>query len=400
MKRIKLAIFTGNRAEYGILQPIIKYLNRDQRYKVDLIVSGGHINKEYGATINQIRNDGHKNITVINTPSMDTNHMDTLVNFSSLMNDMARFIQEKKPDFVIVYADRYEGFSTVITSALLNTPIIHIEGGDKTEGGALDDSMRHAMTKLSHIHFVTNLEAHNRVLGLGEESWRVFTAGLPSLDEVSDKNYADLKYIENCYMKNRDIKELIVFTIHPMPNDLALTKKSTEIAIAAVDKYLKNYPESQLIITYPNNDPGSNIVIEILKKYAIDNERVILEKSLGRWLYHGLLALNSPEYRVVCFGNSSSGIKETAFLGCPNISIGERQEGRLRDANNIDVDYNIEEIYASLEIALKSEEYNFTNINRTSKYFFGGSGKTIAEKVFNIYQTRSKSEILNKKITI
>ena len=187
MKIRKIAIFTGNRAEYGLQFPIIEAISKSSNLDYRLLVSGAHLDENFGNTLKEIENDGFQ-ISYeikINLPSDDL--FGTNQAIGSGVISISKALQKIKPDFFVVYADRFEGFSALIAGTQMNIPTAHIEGGDITEGGALDDSVRHAMTKLAHIHFTTNKQASNRIISMGEEKWRVKNVGFPAIDLIKRK---------------------------------------------------------------------------------------------------------------------------------------------------------------------------------------------------------------------
>ena len=222
-----------------------------------------------------------------------------------------------------------KGLAAVIASSQMNIPTAHIEGGDLTEGGALDDSVRHAMSKLAHLHFTTNQQASNRVLGMGEESWRVHTVGFPAIDLISDNNFASSEEVANSL--NLDLeKPIILFTQHSVTTEFSMASEQVLPALDALKVLAKK--GFQIIATYPNNDAGGKAIINELNKLnAKSVDGIQVHRSLGRYLYHGVLALaNDRKKLVACVGNSSSGIKETPVFGCPTVNIGSRQLGQIK----------------------------------------------------------------------
>jgi len=190
MKKRRIAVFTGNRAEYGLQFPILKAIDKHPQLDYYLLVSGAHLDKNFGGTLDEIKRDGFHIDAEIKI-DMDTESINaTAQAIGSGILSISTVLAKMQPDIMVVYADRFEGFAAVIAASQMNIPTAHIEGGDITEGGALDDSVRHAMSKLAHIHFTTNQQASNRVLAMGEEDWRVHTVGFPAIDLISEGNYA------------------------------------------------------------------------------------------------------------------------------------------------------------------------------------------------------------------
>ncbi len=356
MSKRKIGVFTGNRAEYGLLYPIIKGLNSHPDLELQLYVSGAHLDTSFGRTVDSIREAG---FPIAQEIKIDLDHDDlysTALAIGSGVKEIAGALKQHKPDILIVYADRFEGFSAVIAASQMRIPVAHVEGGDITEGGALDDSVRHAMTKLSHLHFTTNEEARLNVLQLGEENWRVHNVGLPSLDGIARGEYAKEDELVNKW--GLDLKKpVVVFTQHSVTTqfDQAASQidESLKVIATLLDKGV------QVFVTYPNNDAGGKVIIERINEFARGHSGVLkVVPSLGGHNYHGLLALaRNPHVRVACVGNSSSGIKETPVFGCPTVNIGSRQEGRLRATNVLDVGYDSAEINAAVERCLFDESF-------------------------------------------
>jgi len=391
-----IAIFTGNRAEYGLQFPIIKAVSEHPDLDYKLIISGAHLDTNFGQTLDEIKNDGFNIYSEISI-TMDANSLDSNVQaIGSGVVEIGKVLSKLRPDIMVVYADRFEGLAAVIASTQMNIPTVHIEGGDLTEGGALDDSVRHAMTKLSHLHFTTNQQATNRVLAMGEEAWRVHTVGFPAIDMINDGNYAKIEEIKS--LLSLDLKKpIILFTQHSVTTEFNKSKDQIRASLKALEKHATE--GAQVLITYPNNDAGGSQIIneiETLKKQNLEN--IHIQISLGRYLYHGLLALAKyEEIKIVCVGNSSSGIKETPVFGCPTINIGSRQEGRLRGENVIDVGYEPEAIYKAINDGLSSSSFRDIARNTSNPYYIGDAGKKIAEILATL---DINQKLLRKKMTI
>ena len=393
---IKICIFSGNRAEYGLLSPIIKNLNESKKIKVFFIVSGSHVDKKFGETINEIKKDKikiYQTIKLFNSSRNRDKSDYTPKNISEIVEKYSTCLRRIKPDYNLVYADRFESFGAIIASSQMNIPTIHIEGGDKTEGGTLDDSVRHAMTKISHIHITTNDNAKKRIIKLGEEKWRVKNFGYSAMDYVKLKNYAKKSEIED-KLKIKITKPIVLFTQHPIPMENESIQNNFEKILHSIKKLSKL--NIQIIITYPNSDYGGKKIIEKINRLkGIKNIKIV--SSLGRYLYHGVLALNSKNIKVVCAGNSSSGIKETAIFKCPVVNIGPRQNGRFRSSNVFDVKYDDKKIYETIFKCINDEKVYKKCLKTKNLYGGGSTGKKIKKFIENL--KISKKKILIKKIT-
>jgi UDP-hydrolysing UDP-N-acetyl-D-glucosamine 2-epimerase len=395
-KKRVVAIFTGNRAEYGLQFPILRAVNQHPDLDYVLIVSGAHLDQNFGSTKNEIEKDGYHIDAEIKI-EMDADSLySTAQAIGSGVIEISKALAKLKPDLMVVYADRFEGLAAVIAATQMNIPTAHIEGGDLTEGGALDDSVRHAMTKLSHLHFTTNQQASNRILGMGEEDWRVHTVGFPAIDLISDGNYANSNEVSD--KLSLDIKRpIILFTQHSVTTEFDRAKQQLMPSLKAIESLAKK--GVQCILTYPNNDAGGKQIIESLEDFSRSAiSGVQLHRSLGRYMYHGVLGLALDEKaKVACVGNSSSGLKETPAFGCPTVNIGSRQEGRLRGGNVLDADYDYRVIFDAVERCLFDENFRRACRGADNPYGLGDAGKKIA----NVLATVSLDKnLLRKKMTL
>lgn len=395
-KRI-IAVFSGNRAEYGLQYPILKAIQKHPDLDYKLIISGAHLDDDYGKTKSEIRQDGFEIFAEV---SLDMSSKESTVTphaIASGIIGISTILQKLQPDIFVVYADRFEGFAAVISSTQMSIPTAHIEGGDITEGGALDDSVRHAMTKLSHLHYTTNEQASNRILAMGEEKWRVKTVGFPAIDLIKNSRFANPKEL----LEKFGIKPeypVVIFTQHSVTTEYA---EANEQLMPSMKALIRLAEEGvQIILTYPNNDVGGNEISKGIEKLLMQkHDNIQLHKSIGRYYYHGVLALaRMNDWRIVCVGNSSSGIKETPAFGCPTVNIGSRQQGRLRGDNVMDADYNEHTIYSSIRRCLYNDEFRGICSKTINPYGGGKAGQQIAESLALV--NLSPKIILRKKMLI
>lgn len=395
MNKRTIAIFTGNRAEYGLQYPILKAVSEDDSLEYKLLVSGAHLDSNFGATLDEIKKDGFEITEEIKIDLSVDSNISTAMAISSGVSEISRCLAEIKPDLFVVYADRFEGFAAVIASTQMAIPTAHIEGGDLTEGGALDDSVRHAMTKLSHIHFTTNEDATKRILNMGEESWRVHTVGFPAIDLIDNDNFASADEIVSRY--NLDLSyPVVLFTQHSITTEFNLSAEQVRPSLDALKELSLN--GTQIIITYPNNDAGGQAIISEIENIDLDKfPNINVTKSLGRYNYHGILALaRNQKNKIVCAGNSSSGIKETPVFGCPTLNIGSRQDARLRANNVIDVEYSKLGIIKSLKKCFEDKNFRKICFDCENPYFLGGAGKKISSVLKKI---EINERLIRKKMT-
>jgi UDP-hydrolysing UDP-N-acetyl-D-glucosamine 2-epimerase len=376
MNRRVIAVFTGNRAEYGLQFPILRAIDAHPDLDYRLIVSGAHLDPNFGSTIAEIEADGfvvHAEVKI----DMDA---DTLYATAKAIGtgivSMSQALEEIRPDALVVYADRFEGFAAVIAGTQMNVPTAHVEGGDITEGGALDDSVRHAMTKLAHLHFTTNQQASNRLLAMGEEPWRVHTAGFPAIDLIQAGNFATPDEVRQ--RLGLDLaRPIVLFTQHSVTTEFDQAAEQLRASLKALRQLAAD--GVQVVATYPNNDAGGRRIIAELETLR-DVANVQLHRSLGRWLYHGVIGLaRDPATHIACVGNSSSGIKETPAFFCPTVNIGSRQQGRLRADNVIDTEYRADAIEAAIRRCLNDDAFRAHCRAVENPYGLGDAGKKIAE---------------------
>ncbi len=371
--RRKVAVFTGNRAEYGLQMPILRALATDPRFEYRLLVSGAHLKEDFGRTLDEIERDGfevHHQVRI----DMPADTLEATAHaIGSGVVSLSAVLAAERPDFLVVYADRFESFAAVIAGTQMAIPTAHIEGGDYTEGGALDDSVRHAMTKLAHLHFTTNEQASERIRRMGEEHWRVHNVGFPALDLITAGVFAPPEEVYARYHLDPK-RPILIFTQHSVATEFESAPNQVRPSLEAL-RHAASTWGCQVIITYPNDDAGGRRIVEELETLAAATVPGIqVHRSLGRYFYHGVLNV-----AAACLGNSSSGIKETPVFHCANIDIGPRQQGRLRADNVISTPYDRDAIVAAIDRALHDAAFRETVRTCTNPYGAGNAGKRIAD---------------------
>ena len=361
MKKINIVFFSANRAEYGLIYPFLKVFLKHKAFNVELVVAGSHFSKKFGLSIKEIDKD---NIiqSKFKLPLSTYTLSNTSEYFTTLQKKVNLFLKNKNIDLVFLSSDRFETFAFAISAYLRKIPIIHYEGGDITEGGALDDNIRHAITKISNLHLTSNKDSLKRVVKMGEEKWRCYNLGYSPFYSMQ-KNLGKKKIKEKFLLNSK--KPLILFTFHPVLNDENDQRKDVDEVFNALEYLTKDY---DIIITYPNFDPGYQYIInKIIKlKKKINDVKII--KHLGRTNYHSLINYIGKNKKGFCMGNSSSGIKETIFFNCPTLNIGNRQQSRLKPANVIDVKANKKQIISKIKNELNNYKV-YRNPYRLSKKF-------------------------------
>jgi UDP-hydrolysing UDP-N-acetyl-D-glucosamine 2-epimerase len=390
MARRRIALFTGNRAEYGLQYPILKAVAADPRLEYYLLVSGAHLKDDFGRTVEEIRKDGFRIHAEVRIDMPQDDLVSTAQAIGSGILNLSTVLAQLRPDVMVVYADRFEAFAALVTSTQMGIPTAHIEGGDYTEGGALDDSVRHAMTKLAHVHFTTNEQAAERVRRLGEEPWRVHVVGFPALDLVTSGHYATADEVYQRFSLDRT-KPVLIFTQHSVATEFEQAAEQVRPALKAVEEAGRRWG-CQTILTYPNDDAGGRRIAAELEHFAARGLPFVqLHRSLGRHYYHGVLAV-----ATAYLGNSSSGIKEAPAFRCPVINIGARQRGRLRAPSVIDVDYDRAEILEAIRRCREDEALLQLVRTCANPYGAGESGSRIAEVLATVPLDRA---LIQKKMT-
>lgn len=390
----KIAVFTGNRSEYGLQYSVLSALAKDPRLEYYLLAGGAHLREDFGRTSAEIESDGFRIYREVKIGANADSVAYTAQSIGAGITSISAILAELRPDFTIIYGDRFESFAAMIASTQMNIPTAHIEGGDYTEGGALDDSVRHAMTKLAHIHFTTSPAAAERVRALGEEPWRIFVTGLPALDMIATNHFTPVATLLQEFGFSLS-KPIVLFCQHSVTTEQERAASQIQPSLNALRR-LSNEGH-QVVITYPNDDSGGKAIIRELESLASEKRTGLhLVQSLGRSRFHGMLNLIGRIGRGALLGNSSAGIKEAPAFGCPVVNIGSRQQGRLRSTNVLDVPYDEEAILAAVRCCFQDEA--FRQICRTCEnpYGAGGAGVKIAAVLATI---PIDAKLLQKKMT-
>ena len=364
----KIAVVTGARSEYGLLKNTIKKIEESENLILQLIVTGAHLSKKYGETVKEIEEDNFNIEARIQIIDEELTSNNICSEGAILLKELGVTFKKLQPDLLLILGDRYEIFVAATAAMFLNIPICHISGGEITEG-AMDDKIRHSITKMANIHFPGAREYARNIRKIGEEDWRIFNVGDPGIENIKETPMYNDEEIRNKIGWAIDEKTIVV-TFHPVTLEIKNTKRYIDNLIFA----LKKFNDSNIIITYPNSDEGSEIIIDAINKFESENSNVKVFKSLGIKLY-----LSVIKKCAVVVGNSSSGIVEAPYFKIPVVNIGNRQQGRLMAANIINCGYEKEEIYSSIEKALTSEFKEKVKKNTISLYGNGNSSEKIVE---------------------
>lgn len=368
MKRI--AVVTATRAEYGLLSPVIKELRKYESddFEVNLIVTGTHLSDKYGMTVDEINDRIDYRIRI---PIKSKSEVDISDNQANTLHKFTVLFASERFDGVLILGDRYEMLAVAIACGNTRTPLFHMCGGDTTEG-ALDEWIRHSITKISYLHFVTNEDSRRRVIQLGENPVRVFNYGSTSIDNII--NNSDMSKEEVLKSLSLPDCRYAVCTYHPVTMDLEDVDEQVNNFVEAI----KSFSNLQFIMTKSNADQGGARINELLDKA----EKVVCNlhvfSSLGVKRYLSLM-----RYSEFVIGNSSSGIIEAPAFHIPTVNIGNRQRGRLQSASIINCNSDTKSIVEAMGKALSKEQKRVCE-KVVSPYGDGNSGKRIADKIVEV----------------
>ncbi len=370
----KITYFTGSRSEYGLMRSLLKEMDKNPNLKLDLIVTGTHLSKKYGYSVNEIKGDGFEILAELDILQDDEDEISMVEAFSKCVIGVAKILKENKPDFLLIQGDRSESLAAVIAASHLNLVIVHLSGGDITYGGTIDDRVRPAISDFAQIHFPSTKRSADVLLNRGEEPWRINYVGNPGVN-LKEESFTDKKKLADKF--DIDIqKDLIVVIQHPVEPENA--GKQMDETMSAVKEL-----GIQTIVIHPNADTGSQSIVDVIKKY--ENSSIKSYETLSRSDFIGLLRIAKT-----LVGNSSCGIAEAPSLSLPVVDIGERQSGREKMSNVIDVGYNKNQIKEAIKKAINmNEKIDLEKI----PYYMEGS----EQKIVKILSEIEMNEDLLKK---
>ncbi len=369
----KIGVVTTTRAEYGLLSPVIKRLRmlENADFRVELIVSGTHLSHQYGYTVKEIEADSVRIDYKVRIPVKSKNVYDISNNQAETLKEYTRLFLQRKYDAVIILGDRYEVLSVAIAAGNTQTPIIHLCGGDTTEG-AIDEWVRHSITKMSYIHFVTNEDSRHRVIQMGENPERVYNYGSPGVDNIIA--YSKMSKSEVLQSIGLNDCKYVLCTYHPV----TMEKKDIAVLLSNFVEAIKKCEDLVFIVTKSNADLGGELINEYWDNADKRLENLHVYASLGVKKYLSLM-----KHSEFVMGNSSSGILEAPSFHIPTINIGNRQLGRLKAASIIDCDEDCISILSAIDRA-RSEEFKRICLDAKNLYGDGHASEKIAQKIYDI----------------
>jgi len=365
----RVCVLTGTRAEYGLLKWLMKDIQLSKKLSLQLIVTGAHLSPEHGNTFYEIEEDGFKIDKKCDILLNSDSPLAVSKSFGLGVIGISEALSNLKPDILVLLGDRYEVLSAACAALLNKIPIAHLHGGEATEG-LIDEAIRHSVTKISHLHFVSTETYRNRVIQLGEKPDFVKNVGALGIDGIKRQKLLSKKELEHS-IDFKFQKRNLILTFHPVTLEKATSKKHIKHVLGA----LEDMKDLGLIITMPNSDPDSKIIFETLKEFSQDNKLSKTYSSLGQLNY-----LSCLQYVDGVIGNSSSGLIEVPSFNKGTINIGKRQQGRISG----DTVIHCEPIESEIKIALEklfSNKFKKSITSSSNPYGNGGSSKKIVQEL-------------------
>ncbi len=353
----RIAFLTGTRADFGKLRPLMDKVENSEKFDCYIFVTGMHTLSKYGDTYEEVQKRGYKNIFIFMNQTHTTDQ-DTIL--ANTITGFGNFVKEISPEMIVIHGDRVETLAGAIVGSFNNILVSHIEGGEIS--GTIDELTRHAVTKLSHIHFVANDEAKQRLLQLGESADSIIVIGSPDIEVMKSSDLPSIDQVKKRYDIPFDDFAVLIF--HPVATELNSLKNQIEILVSALIESKRNY-----VVIYPNNDKGSDIILKEYEKLE-NNNHFKIYPSL-RFEYF-LTLLKHSKFII---GNSSAGIREAEVYGVPTVNYGTRQKNRTKNSEIKNVNADMKSI---LEAVSEAENKKVT----PGSYF--GDGNNSSEKFFQI----------------
>jgi UDP-hydrolysing UDP-N-acetyl-D-glucosamine 2-epimerase len=385
MKR-KVGVVTGSRAEYGLLYWLLKEIQSDLALELQLFVTGMHLLSEFGETYKAIEKDGFT-LTKVEMPLKSDSIKDVTKSLGAGVVGFADVFEKQRPDVLVLLGDRYEILAAAQAAMIARIPMAHIHGGETTEG-AFDEAIRHALTKMSHFHYVASDVYRKRVIQLGESPERVLNFGAVGLDNIRRLKLLSKEELEEA-IEFKFGKVNFLVSLHPTTlTGSSNINQGVEKSVTALFEALDHFSDAKIIFTKSNSDPGGQHINSMLEKYVSENkDRAILFSSLGQLRY-----LSALKHVDVVIGNSSSGLIEVPAVGKPTVDIGDRQRGRLRAPSVINCEGNSKSIRLAIEKAL-SDGHKKISQKCVTPY---GGGNTAAQIKEHLKSAKLEGVLMKK----
>jgi UDP-hydrolysing UDP-N-acetyl-D-glucosamine 2-epimerase len=377
-----VGVITTGRADYGISRNVAHALADANSLRTHLYVVGGRHPTDGQSLDDQIKSDGFQDARFIRLRGSSDSPLGIGQSISETVSGFAEEFERDRPDFLVMIGDRFEILGAAAAALLQNIAMVHVHGGEVSRG-AIDDVIRHALTKFSHLHFTATEAASRNVIGMGEEPWRVTVSGAPSLDSIKSHRPMSQKELEEICGISLNQPPMVV-TFHPETLDFENAKTHAEILTDAVSQF-----ERPIVVTAANQDTHGSQINRVFESLASEKANVTIVDSLGTQAYFSLLG-----YASVMIGNSSSGLLEAPSFGLPVVNIGTRQSGRARAENVIDAEIDRNLIFQAVQRAL-APEFRESLVGMTNPY---GDGEASRRIRVGIEQTPVDRKLLMKKL--
>ena len=367
----KICVITGSRAEYGLLYWLMKEIDADKDLELQIIVTGMHLSIEFGNTYQQIENDGFSINKKVDISLVSDSEVGISKSMGLAMIGISGAFKDLKPDLIVILGDRFEIFSAASAAMIAKIPIAHLHGGEATEG-AFDESIRHSITKMSHLHFTATNKYKDRVVQLGEQPDRVFNVGGLGIDNINKLKLLSKSDLENVINFSFGEKNILV-TFHPVTLENSTAKVQFKELLDSINE-LQN---TKIIFTKANSDTDGRIINSMIDTYVNDHDNTIAFTSMGRLNY-----LSALQFMDAVVGNSSSGLLEAPSFNIGTIDIGDRQKGRIKADSVISCLPNKKNIDNALK-KLYSKDFQNIVKNVKNPYEKGGASKSILDIIKN-----------------
>lgn len=371
-RRRRVAVVTGSRADYGLYYYILQELHGRPDAHLQLVVTGMHLAPQFGLTVREVERDGFPIAARVEMLLAGDTGGSAGRSVGLAVIGLTQALEALGPDLLLLLGDRSEMLAASTAALHLGIPCAHIHGGESTEG-AIDEAIRHAVTKLSHVHFAAAEVYAERIRRMGEEPWRVHVTGAPGLDHLYRTPRLGVPEL-SARLGVDFSRRVVLATFHPVTLELAHTGAYIRAFLDALEGC-----KIDVVFTYPNADPGGQQVLAAIQQRAAENPRLHLVPNMGSQLYFSAMAASAA-----MAGNSSSGIIEAPSLGLPVVNVGSRQAGRVRASNVIDVGYGTAEIRAGLERALHDQQFREQAARCANPYGDGHASERIVRVLMQL----------------
>ncbi len=374
MKQRKICVVTGTRAEYGIMSSLMRRLSDDPRVQLQIIATNMHLSPEFGMTIREIEADGFTVDRKVEMLLSSDSAAGTVKSMGVELIGLADAYEQLQPDLLVILGDRYEMLAAASAATIFGIPVAHLYGGEITEG-AYDDSIRHAITKLSYLHFTSTEEYRQNVIQMGEAPERVMWVGALGADNISREQTMTLSELE----QSLDFElgdDFLLVTFHPVTKEPGSAEQQSQALLQALYTVVDRH---RVLITLPNSDTDGRVIARQIREWVAQNaDRAIAVTSLGRRRYYAAL-----QHCAAVVGNSSSGLCEAPSFGKPTLNIGNRQKGRTRGNTVTDCAATLADIEAGLQRVLSAEVRSDARLNGVNPYAKADTLPAIAEALIS-----------------